>query len=53
MFELFKGNSGIVNKKLLVAVGVTTTILIMVHYYHQIKLARLQIEESKRKLGKA
>lgn len=53
MFDLFKMADGAVNKKLLLGMGITTAALIMVYYYHQIKLSKLQIEETKKKLGKA
>ena len=49
MFDLFKMTDGTSNKQLVVALGVTTGVLIMIHYYHQIKLARLQIKEHEEK----
>lgn len=49
MFDLFKMTDGTSNQKLVITLGLTTGVLIMVHYYHQIKLARIQIKEHEMK----
>lgn len=49
MFDLFNMTNGANNKKLIVAMGVVTGALLIVHYYHQIKLTRLQIAEHEEK----
>lgn len=51
MFDLFNAANNKTEKNLLLLVGSATAVLIMVHYYHQIKLARLQITEAQRDLS--